>query len=322
LLAPSPHNRQPWLARLDGSDALTLHVDLDRRLPATDPHDRQVTIGFGAFLELMSIAAAEEGYRALIAAFPEGEDMRSLDHRPVAQVRFVAGGANRDPLFKQILSRRSNKEIYEKRDIPEAELASLAEAGRVHGATSATIGNTALAASLRDLTFRAHLKEVLTPAANRESVDLMRIGAKEVAANPDGISLEGAMIEVGHRLGFVTREALADPDSRAFKQGVDLYRKMTMSARAFGWISNANQTRLDQLNAGRAYVRMNLQATALGLGIHPWSQALQEYPEMRELNDEVQRLIGRGERLQMLYRIGYAKEVEPAPRRGLRAHLA
>jgi hypothetical protein len=130
------------------------------------------------------------------------------------------------------------------------------------------------------------------------------------------------MIEVGHRLGFVTREALADPDSRAFKQGVDLYRKMTMSARAFGWISNANQTRLDQLNAGRAYVRMNLQATALGLGIHPWSQALQEYPEMRELNDEVQRLIGRGERLQMLYRIGYAKEVEPAPRRGLRAHLA
>ena len=67
---------------------------------------------------------------------------------------------------------------------------------------------------------------------------------------------------------------------------------------------------------------MNLQATALGLAIHPWSQALQEYPEMRELNDELQRLIGRGERLQMLYRIGYAKKVEPAPRRGLRAHLA
>jgi len=44
LLAPNPHNRQPWLVRLDGDDALTLYVDLERRLPVTDPHDRQITI--------------------------------------------------------------------------------------------------------------------------------------------------------------------------------------------------------------------------------------------------------------------------------------
>ena len=321
LLAPNPHNRQPWLVRLDGADALTLYVDLDRRLPATDPYDRQITIGCGAFLELLSIAASEEGYRTDMAFFPEGEDLKTLDRRPIASVRFMAREGSRDPLFAHVLTRRSNKEIYEPRDVPESALAAVAEAARSYGGTASTVGNTDLAAKLRDLTWRAHLKEVTTPAANQESVDLMRIGAKEVAANPDGIALEGGMIELGARLGLVSRNALADPTSTAFKQGLELYQKMAMSARAFGWITNQNATRGDQLNAGRAYVRMNLKATELGLGVHPWSQSLQEYPEMAALHKEAHELIGDGLTVQMLYRIGYAENIGPTPRRGLQAHL-
>ena len=321
LLAPNPHNRQPWLARLDGNDALSVFVDLERRLPATDPFDRQITIGCGAFLELLAMAAAEQGYGIEMTLFPEGEDLKTLDARPVASLRFVAGAARGDPLFQQVLARRSNKEIYEARDVPPAALAQLAAAARVYGVTSMAVGNETLAGKLRDLTWRAHLKEVTTPSANQESVDLMRIGAREVAANPDGIELEGAMIEVGRRIGLVSREALADPTSTAFKQGLELYNKMAMSARAFGWLSNANQSRSDQINAGRAYLRMNLEATALGLGVHPWSQALQEYPEMRGLYREAHELIGHGQTLQMLYRIGYAEQIGPTPRRGLDAHL-
>ena len=45
LLAPNPHNRQPWRVRLDGDDALTLYADLDHLLPATDPLDRQIVAG-------------------------------------------------------------------------------------------------------------------------------------------------------------------------------------------------------------------------------------------------------------------------------------
>ena len=321
LLAPNPHNRQPWLVRLEGADALTLQVDPARRLPATDPFDRQIVIGCGAFLELLAIAAAEEGYRADIVAFPEGEDMRTLDTRPVARVTLVSGAGQRDPLAAHILARRSNKTVYEPREVAAADLQALADAGRAPGITSATTADAGLVARLRDLTWRAHVKEVTTPAANQESVDLMRIGAREVAANPDGIGLEGVMIEFARRVGIVSRENLADPTSTAFKQGLDLYEKMAMSARAFGWLCNDNRSRGDQLAAGRAYVRMNLKATALGLGVHPWSQALQEYPEMAALYDEARALLGGGGTVQMLYRIGYAQAIGPTPRRGLEAHL-
>ena len=321
ILAPNPHNRQPWLVRLDGDDALTLYCDLDRRLPATDPYDRQIVIGHGAFLELLALAAAEDGYGTEVTLFPGGEDMATLDARPVASVRFVPGGAEPDPLFAHVLARRSNKELYEARDVEAEKLATMMQAGSDFGVSATTIGNTPMAETLRDLTWRAHQMEMNTPATNQESVDLMRIGAKEVAANPDGIELEGPFIAAGKLIGMVNRETLADQTSAGFQQGLNMFEALAMSARGFAWLTNGNQTRTDQINAGRAYARMNLTATSLGVSIHPWSQSLQEYPEMADLYDEVHNLIGGGQRLQMLVRVGYAKPIMATPRWPMETHL-
>ena len=321
LLAPNPHNMQPWRVKLEGETALTLYCDLDRRLPATDPYDRQITIGCGAFLELLALAAAGDGYRTEITPFPDGEDMATLDTRAVAHVVFYPGEASPDPLFAQILARRTNRETYAARDVAAPALAALAEAGRGFGVSATTIGNNDLAGQLRDLTWRAHVQEMTTPEPLQESVDLMRIGAREVAANPDGLVLEGPVIAAGRLVGMINREALADPDSAAFRQGLDMFHKAALSARAFAWLVNDNESRADQIRAGRAYVRLNLKATELGLSIHPWSQALQEYDSMSDLYREVHDLIGEGRRLQMLVRVGYARPVLPAPRRGLEAHL-
>ncbi len=44
LLAPNPHNRQPWKVDLSTPDRVTLFVDTDRLLPHTDPFSRQIVI--------------------------------------------------------------------------------------------------------------------------------------------------------------------------------------------------------------------------------------------------------------------------------------
>ena len=62
ILAPNPHNRQPWIVRLDGDDGFTLYADPERRLPTTDPFDRQIAIGLGCFLEIARQAAAQNGW--------------------------------------------------------------------------------------------------------------------------------------------------------------------------------------------------------------------------------------------------------------------
>jgi hypothetical protein len=323
LLAPNPHNRQPWLVQLEGDDALTLYVDLDRRLPATDPFDRQIILGCGAFLELLRLAAAEEGYAAEITVFPEGApDMAGrLDARPVARVQFTADAAKPDPLFAHVLARHTNREVYDPRDVEPEKLAALVVAGSSFGLMAHTCGNDQTAERLRGLTWRGHEMESLTAYTMQESIDLMRIGPAEVATHGDGLTLEGPVIGLGKLVGAVSREALEDPNSATFKQGLDMFRVRAASARAFAWLTNDGASRESQLAAGRAYMRLTLEAAAQDLAIHPWSQTLQEYPEMAALYAEVHDLIGGGATLQMLVRVGYAKPVIPAPRRGLDAHM-
>src|SRR4051812_27220592 len=48
ILAPNPHNRQPWLVELSGADEIVFYPDTARLLPATDPPNRQITVGCGA----------------------------------------------------------------------------------------------------------------------------------------------------------------------------------------------------------------------------------------------------------------------------------
>lgn len=321
LLAPNPHNRQPWLVRLDGRDALTLFLDLDKRLPATDPFDRQLILGCGTFLEFLAIAASQDGYATEITPFPEGDPRPRLDRRPVAAVRFIERAARPDPAFAHILSRRTNREVYEPRDVAPAALAAIVSAGSAHGASARAIGNTGDAAFLRDLTWRAHVVESTTRATWMESVNLARIGPREVAANPDGLAFDTPMLSTLGMVGLLDRAQLADPTSTAFTSGMTMFEKAAASARAFAWIVNDGRTRADELNAGRAYARLTLKAAELGLAIHPWSQALQEYPEMAELYAAVHDRIGAGKRLQMLVRVGHGPAVGPAPRRPLDALL-
>lgn len=323
ILAPNPHNRQPWLLRLDGSDAVTVTCDLAKRLPATDPYDRQITVGFGTFIELARIAASARGYRMTVEPFPEGEPQPRLDARPVAVLRFTPDSALlRDPLFAAIPHRRSTKTPYDlARPVTAAQFAALttAQPGVAVGAT----GDAARIAPLRAAIVEGVRVEMLNPRTMQESVDLMRIGAREIDAQPDGLELSGPMIEALSAVGMISRAELADPSSFAFRTGLDQQVEVQGSIPALIWVVTPANTRADQLAAGRAWARINLAATAMGLAVHPASQTLQEYPEMAALYARVHALLGAegGERVQMLGRLGHGPAVEPTPRWPLAAHL-
>ncbi len=317
ILAPNPHNRQPWVVDLGRPGAAVLTCELDRRLPETDPYDRQIVIGLGCFLEVARLAAAAQGFELEIEPFPEGEGGPRLDGRPVARMTFTPRpGIAIDPLFQWVPQRRSNKRPYDaaKPVAPAALDALLGAAGP--GSRAAGTLDPARVARFRDLSWRAHLLEMETPRTYRESVELMRIGKAEIEARPDGIDLGGAFLEGLSLLGMLSREQLLDTASTAYQQGLDMYREILGTAMGHVWIATPGNRRIDQLNAGRAWLRMNLKATELGLGVHPLSQALQEYPEMAALSDEMTAATdtGAGERLQMFARIGYGAANPPGPR--------
>lgn len=324
ILAPNPHNRQPWQIELVGRDQAVITCDLDRRLPETDPFDRQITIGFGAFVELARIAATQRGIRVDITPFPEGEPLPRLDRRPIARLTFVADPTvQRSPLVDAILTRRSVKQPFdESRPLPDADAATLiGHAGA--GARWQTTRNAGKVAELKAITWDAWQIEANTPRAHKESVDLMRIGATEVSVNPDGVSLRGPLIEGLLLTGQISRAQMLDPTSSVTKIGQDRYRTMLAASPSYAWLTTETGSRAAQFEAGRSTMRFTLEASRRGLSVHPVSQALQEFTEMVKPFAAVRSALGvpREHQLQMLLRIGYGPGVAPAPRWPLAAKL-
>lgn len=325
ILAPNPHNRQPWVIELIGDDRIRLTVDLDRMLPETDPPNRQITIGLGAFLELLRMAAAEKGYRAEIAPFPEGEPQPVLDARPIADIRLVREpGIAKDPLFDVVLDRHTNREQYEPGAVSDQEFSAMRNVLPDGGAVVMDWANdTEGVAALKAIATDAWLIEYETPHTLQESIDLMRIGADEANANPDGIILDGPLMEAASNIGMVTREKLADPESYAFAEGIAMYTALIEASPSLLWLHTPDNSRVTQLATGAAWLRVQLAATQAGLAMQPLSQVLQEFPEMAEQYARLHAHLGIAapSRVQGLFRIGQGPAMQPSPRWPLTSRL-
>jgi hypothetical protein len=321
LLAPNPHNRQPWLVDLRAPGEVALYVDTTKLLPHTDPYSRQITIGLGCFLELMRMAASHDGQSVAITPFPEGSDDWALDARPVARAVFTPNPAvTPDPLFAYVMDRRSTKEPYDlARPLPEDILTHLNVAA--HGRFGGTIDAEDVA-DWRAFTHEALRIEIETPHTYKESVDLFRIGRAEVDANPDGIDFTGPLFEVLGATGLMTRASVLDTSSQAYKAGLAAVYANTDTAMGHVWLVTPGNSRADQLATGADWLRVNLAATGQGVAFQPLSQALQEYPEMAKLYANLHaRLAPDGGTVQMLARIGYGPKVDPSPRWPLEAKV-
>ncbi|MGE0740894.1 MAG: nitroreductase family protein [Hyphomonadaceae bacterium] len=324
ILAPNPHNTQPWQVTFDGEDGVTLYCDLERRLPFTDPLDRQITIGCGAFVELYRIAARSLGHACIVTPFPQGAPGPRLDERPVAHIRFnPVANAAADPLFDFITFRRTNRNVYDLERAPDdVALARAASAvGGFLGAAQWTTQPDRVAA-LRDLVWRAFDREMHTAGALEETYQWLRIGRNAIAEHRDGLAIHGAMIPLFKAIGALDRDDFLDPDSTANTTALRDWREKAETSMGFMWLSTPDDTPAARLSAGHAYARLNLAATALGVAMHPWSQALQEYEEMADLYAEAREMLEADDNtLQMLVRVGYAEPVEPSARRGVEAIL-
>jgi hypothetical protein len=329
ILAPHSHNLQSWLVDLATPDQILLRCDLGRLLPETDPFSRQIMMSHGTFLELLDIAARERGLRADINLFPEGPfGPQRLDQRPVARIRLAPDpGVRKDPLFAQILQRHTNRNRYDPaRPVPPAAWQAMAEAVRPHELRLGYVGadQPSVLAQHRAIAAEAWRIELTTPRAILESYKVLRVGAAEIEQHRDGLSLLDPMVVMLNRFGLFDRSKAPAPDSYPTTSQVQDFGKKLDSTPGFLWMVSAGNDRVTQIHAGRAYARVQLAATAHGVAMQPLQQALQEYPEQSGPYADIRHLLGAPQpdhTVQMWARVGYAPAVDPAPRRGVAAHL-
>ena len=333
ITAPNSHNLQPWLVDLREEGVITLRTDPTRVLPQTDPWGRQILIGHGAFIELLVMALAQQGLASQVQLWPQGE-MPSVpkdwDDRPVARITLAPGGQP-DPLFAQVLLRHTPKTDFDTtRPVAPALLAQLL--GSTPVAAPLQVGGTVDAGqlpALRTLCWESARVELLTPRTMVESLQLTRVGPAEIREHRDGIAINSPFVRAVSALGLFDRSAPPAEGSAAYNNAMGRFEGHSRTAMGFVWITGPN-TRTDQIHTGRLYVRQQLQATALGVGMHPMSQAVQEFAEMAPHYERVHQLVlgkpaprtPQDATVQMFCRIGYVQGVVPAtPRRPLAAFV-
>jgi len=329
ILAPSSHNRQPWLVDLREADAIVLRIDRDRLLPETDPWFRQIVVSQGTFIEALVLALRQRGLEPAVALFPEGEfAARAVDDRPVARITWSPVAApRRDLLFDQLPRRQTAKVDYDTTRPVAAETlerlrSALADPEVRFGATV----EPARLEALRTLCWEAARVELSTPRTVMESLRLTRVGPAEITRHRDGISLNSPLLRLVDAVGAFDRSRPPAEGSTAYRQMMARFEGHSRTAMGFLWLSTprpAGAARAAEVRAGRAYLRLQLKATELGLQVHPMSQAVQEFPEMKTHYDRVHELlVGRPaeeETVQMLCRVGYAPAQQHTPRRGVAA---
>lgn len=332
LLAPSSHNLQSWVADVSVPDSIVLYVDRSRLLPMTDPAFRQIVVSQGTFIEALLIALRERGLDPVLEVFPEGEFAeRGLDDRPVARIHWSPVGASpatksgaqqRDPLFGQLLNRRTSRVPFDlQRPVAADSLKVLAAAVTMQGVEFGGTVDSGRVADLRELSYAASAVEFSTPRTMYESLERTRIGPDEISRHRDGITVNGVLARIASRVGLYDRETMPTPNSGVVRQTMDHYGPLCSSAMGFVWLSTPAASRSAQVAAGRAFMRVHLKASELGLSLQPLSQAPQEFPEMKPHYDRLHALLlntSADQRVvQMFCRIGYAPEQPHSPRRPL-----
>lgn len=292
--APSIHNSQPWLFGIDGDD-VSVFLDGRRRLPVVDPQGRAMHLSVGAGLLNLRVAILARGRAVQVRLRPDPA-------RPdLAAVVSVGAPAPTDTtvrdLAQAITRRRTSRQPFTRRAVPDPVLAECVQAARDEGALLVPVDPIARydvfdllrAAGLRQLADARHADELAAWIATQpDRADGVPVASLGPRAEPPAVPMRdfGPAAPAG--------VARFEPDPTI----AVLYSR---SDEPTGWLS-----------AGQALQRVLLTATARGLATSLLTQVV-EVPDLRA------ELAAPGEPswAQAVIRLGYGRRGPRTPRRPL-----
>ena len=295
-LAPSSHNTQPWLFRLEGQ-VIELMADRTRALPVNDPDDRELTISCGCALFNLRVAAAAAGLQAQVEPWPDAADTDLL-----ARVRLAPSRADQTDAALQaaMAERRTYRERFAATAVDPMALRSLVDAVRSEAAALAVLDTA---------------DQRLGAAA------LVAEGDAMLWANPSWRRELAAWMHPRRRGDGLTLPALAIPVAQVVVRTFDMGhgvaakdRQLADESPVLAVLTTVGDSPRDWLAAGQALQRLLLLGVQLGLQASYLNQPVQ----VATLRPKLQQLTGRPGYAQLLLRIGSPTQVKAAaPRRPL-----
>lgn len=320
ILAPSPHNTQPWSFEL-GRNVIDVHADDTRHTGAIDPFRRELHTGVGAALENLVLAARFEGFRPRVTYVPAGSGASHL-----ARVTLTPADVQRSALYAQIPKRHTNRYAYTDRAVEPGARAAMADLA---------VGDDVRVVWITEPAARRAFGEQLVGATEAIVADREQSGADtrwfrqswdSIQRNRDGITIDAAGLPA--MTTALAKLLPAQSPTALGEAWIDATRdRHTRTAAAYGIVAvrDAQDVR-QRVRGGQTLQRIHLWTTANGIALHHMNQLTERADRERQLGvapvfgDVIAECTGLEWQPLAAFRIGYAsRPARPSPRRALEA---
>lgn len=305
-LAPSSHNTQCWRFRL-GSQSVSILPDFGRRCPVVDPDDHHLFVSLGCAAENLLQAAAARGLHGDLRF--SGGAGASLDIA-LASTRSVPS-----PLFEAIPFRQSTRGEYDGRPLSNDELRLLEAAGTGQGVHVLLLTQKQAMERVLDFVIRGNTAQMRDPGFVDELKRWIRFNGRDAARLGDGLYAGATGNPTAPAwLGRLMFDLFFSEDAENDKYA----RQVRSSAGIAVFVSEGND-QAHWIEAGRAFQRFALRATALGVRTAHLNQPV----EVAAYRPEFAGMLGitRG-RPDLVIRFGRGPEMPRSLRRPIEAVLA
>lgn len=322
LLAANGHNMQPWLIKLDQNDPTVfyLYADAARMTNEVDPLARQFMVTQGTFLGYVETAGKKLGYDANFVLFPDGGyDERnlaeSMAEKPVAKISLTKTEPKDEPLYDMMFLPDTNRGAYGADPLTDSQKTAIQAITMDSGISLKIYEDAGNLSKIGDYAMSSAVVEANTARVMQETAGVFRSNEYQKNRYRYGFSVEGQgasglMMQIMQ--GLLTICPSLNTGKAATGNFISSTRASIDSTPAYVMILSDSNSRVAQVESGILYSRLVLTAHEYGLAVQPLSQALEEYPEMKELYDGIHREYAPGgQMIQMLFRIGKPEREAP-----------
>lgn len=303
ILAPSSHNAQPWLFRIE-ENAVDVCADHSRALPVIDPDGRELTISCGAALYHLRLAIRRFGRRDVVTLFPDFTDRHLLARVRVGETYVPSDNEIR--MFDAIPKRHTNRARFDGRPLPSTLIRTMRDAAADHGVWFHFAEGADTRLELAKLVAEGDIAQGHDKRVRREIASWIR---SDNDARNDGVpayALGQSGVMAGAERFFIRwldwGESQAEKDVRLLEDSA-----------ALAVLGTRGDTPANWLDAGQALARVLLMLRADGA----WASFLNQPLEVPALRQQLVDAIAESGYPQVVLRMGYGPFARPTPRRAV-----
>ena len=297
IKAPSGHNTQPWLFKINDND-IEIHPNLKKSLLIVDSENRELFISLGCAAENLCITASQRGYDSKV----------SIAHNGIITIGLEKSNhIERNSLFEQIAVRQTNRSIYNGDKISTDTLNILKNIFIEEGVAIYLYENgTEKFDSLFNFVLKGNTIQMQDRKFTDELKSWMRFNKKHQNTTNDGLSY--AVFGAPNLPMFIVKPIMSGYLNEK-KQNKGDIKKMQSSSH-FVLFTTQNNTLEQWINLGRTLERYLLKSTELGIA-HSY---LNQPNEIKDLSIKMANTLQISEYPTILLRIGYGK-IQPYSKR-------